>query len=1331
MLRPPQPSPRGRGQEGFTEDMHRKRQRKTGRGRRLAASLALGLTAAAALLTGGARPAAAFGGEDPIKGNPWYHAEFSKEALEANGFSLDARLAIAWHADYVDSYLYNPLWWAPGGVKRFRASLATYDELAKLHFDDLYSSDQVHRMFRHYTSGTVAGLIWAAKNNDVAAAQNILGVSLHAIQDFYSHSNWVDAPERRTRTYFQTPYADRQSLTLFTGAYEHPEHTGIKSHGKYAPMCSILMQPGVSQLMDLASSGFSPLSNSPMVAQYKACKEGKEVQPYVPLTKKKVTLPPGILYQAPAGIALDTSWLAPIAAEERGITDVDPETLFGYAKSNAVAASKQWIGKLDKVMRQAGYGKFWDDLKSTPASMDVRTTQYEDFKRFPYTFLSAGEYPPKQNIAGSYANEEFYLRLTIKTAGTVGAGTDSDIRLQADGRDYLLDYMPRATPVLGINDFEMGDEMVYVAGPFSKMPSSISFKNDSADTGQILESLGRAFAEKWKGIKSTALSVIAGHADKIGTNKQVWFANDLAQIPASGKTFAVPIDGKDEGSYTVHGTIRRTAQSPGNDHQDWAEYEIKFTQLECVRESKWDRGSNSDEPFVMALVNPLPGAAQRFRTEPFSDVDKGETRAMDQTFTVRVPKRYGVISIPLAVFESDDEGKGERDELLKKFADDIEDETDADERGFLTALGTAVAADWKIAALKVDAWSRGGGTVKVGTVFGARNADGTFGLKTVDKWVDGGKTVSLPMDVAGLQDTGVKVTDLITGYGDGETPPPADPVSGQLPVNGDWRPLGSSFAVRLDSVEYGAPKNDRKVEVAVTYKNITSVGKRLTAANLQTFLDPREGSRWPVASSALTLEPGPDGTTRFNYGDLPAGGEIAVRYTFEVGDAAAQRRVNVISLYLKPTKVLNVTVGEEAYTSIQLPQLPAAPPPPADPEPSADAVKDLKRFAGKYKTSEGTVITVRAEGKYLTATGVTEESYNTNYPSQAESWQLGLQPDNKTLEGLWSDRRKAQGQSGYLGRAKLTFSADARSFTGSVQPSSGFAPFTYTGTRLEEGANNGSTGSDNGSNNGTGNPTAGGFSKVDQYFAVRLDSFKRRRPDSVEAVLSVRNVSPRDARVEASSLKVLTQAADAAVQYRFNGNIYAATGDVPMPLPTYPILRPGQEVQIRYVFADVPDSVTRLKQMTVGGYGKSPVTFDLGGYDLTLPKEANGGPAGASMSLKYYDVTLEELKRNAAGEWEAVLTVKNAHASRLGLTASEVTMFLLDGDGVSFRNVGNLYKASVTDDLERVTNTLWMETGDSVRVRLHFPGTKGFTPTRFRLSDRVTKTADLPASVVK
>lgn len=151
-----------------------------------------------------------FGGEDLLAPGDdvenWHHRSLTKKAALQCRFSAEAADTVSWHADYVDSYLYNPLWWVRGGLGRVNASLSTKSELEKLHFDDLFSTDQIAKAWVGYLSGTLAGLAWAHDSGrDVAAAQNIVGASCHAVQDFYSHSTgstWRtgDAPPTSPRT---------------------------------------------------------------------------------------------------------------------------------------------------------------------------------------------------------------------------------------------------------------------------------------------------------------------------------------------------------------------------------------------------------------------------------------------------------------------------------------------------------------------------------------------------------------------------------------------------------------------------------------------------------------------------------------------------------------------------------------------------------------------------------------------------------------------------------------------------------------------------------------------------------------------------------------------------------------------------------------------------------------------------------------------------------------------------------------------------------------------------------------------------------------------------
>jgi len=196
---------------------------------------------------------ALFSGEDLLQNDPWHHEGFSKEACAEVGFSTPSAENVAWHADYVDSYCYNPLWWFNlgdgGGYDRFKASRSISPDLKKVHFDDLNFPQQVITAFYRYINGCLVGLNWAAEVYDepslapgidpIGAAHNLLGVALHAIQDFYSHSNWIDDPSHRDKIFFDVPIRELETTFLYTGYYE--EDLGIKPHGKYSLICLSLV----------------------------------------------------------------------------------------------------------------------------------------------------------------------------------------------------------------------------------------------------------------------------------------------------------------------------------------------------------------------------------------------------------------------------------------------------------------------------------------------------------------------------------------------------------------------------------------------------------------------------------------------------------------------------------------------------------------------------------------------------------------------------------------------------------------------------------------------------------------------------------------------------------------------------------------------------------------------------------------------------------------------------------------------------------------------------------------------------------------------------------
>ena len=472
--------------------------------------------------------AKSYSGEDVLDGLPFHHFDLTFRALAGDaagqapeiifddiGFTRKAAYAIAWHADYIDSYLYSPTWWAEplklqrGNFKtRIKGAFSAYPELLKLHFDDTFTTKGIEDNWRRYGSGTLAGLEWARKEGDLAAAYNILGVSVHAVQDFYSHSNWIDAPERRVKTWLETDPDVRSRYNLYSGSYELPSFSSQHSHGKIALDCSITGSKQIEEVLDTVCTAISPFSNAAFCESHRHCKDGVNTT----LNFGGTALNNTIILNPP-GIGLDSSLLGPIAAHQRGILNssgefnpnqsrnilslsectaasnfgVDCESkeggrnctvparrscttpsdrVFATAKLLALRETQNWITQIKSEFTSLGSKQrdFWADIEAgaSGTSFNSRVKQFEDFAQLPFQFLSVGPYPvannrlgvPKFDNKAGPTGDGYYVRLDIDTENNATSGTDADISVTVlhdrGAEKFILDYMPTNDADAGI-----------------------------------------------------------------------------------------------------------------------------------------------------------------------------------------------------------------------------------------------------------------------------------------------------------------------------------------------------------------------------------------------------------------------------------------------------------------------------------------------------------------------------------------------------------------------------------------------------------------------------------------------------------------------------------------------------------------------------------------------------------------------------------------------------------------------------------------------------------------------------------------------------------------
>ena len=176
-----------------------------------------------------------------------HHADLTYEALQSEGFGPSA-IQVVQVENWLTDYYSGPM----GKVPFLRADLgkltaefaAIEPEVAKLHFDNLQDTEQVRNSWGWLTSNTKAAVQDAARRNDVLHGLALIGLSIHAVQDFYTHSNWVEAINGtsgnvsvlKTAT-FSTDPDSASKLRLWTGSYP-PERTAPpplspQQHGGY------------------------------------------------------------------------------------------------------------------------------------------------------------------------------------------------------------------------------------------------------------------------------------------------------------------------------------------------------------------------------------------------------------------------------------------------------------------------------------------------------------------------------------------------------------------------------------------------------------------------------------------------------------------------------------------------------------------------------------------------------------------------------------------------------------------------------------------------------------------------------------------------------------------------------------------------------------------------------------------------------------------------------------------------------------------------------------------------------------------------------------------
>lgn len=168
------------------------------------------------------------------------HFDLTRSVLNERGFN-DTSIKIAQVENWLTDYYSN----TPTTSKENRAMLE------KLHFDNLFTTSEIQNNWGWLIDNLKAATQKAAKEENTLEMMAIIGIGLHAAQDFYTHSNWVEFYPRfpdgafQTATFLSSPTLPKN---LFTGKY--PAERKIGFDGKEVPFDAKLhgdYQNGINQ----------------------------------------------------------------------------------------------------------------------------------------------------------------------------------------------------------------------------------------------------------------------------------------------------------------------------------------------------------------------------------------------------------------------------------------------------------------------------------------------------------------------------------------------------------------------------------------------------------------------------------------------------------------------------------------------------------------------------------------------------------------------------------------------------------------------------------------------------------------------------------------------------------------------------------------------------------------------------------------------------------------------------------------------------------------------------------------------------------------------------
>lgn len=154
------------------------------------------------------------------------HASLTRQSMLDEGFDIDPLnmgVVMNWLVDYYSSSDIT--------------DNALRHACEQLHFDNLFTTGEVATYWANLAVNTKRACERAARDRDPARIVALIGISLHAVQDFYTHSCWLDyyppSPSGEFQTVSWWDDAEREKKLVYTGGYPNNSlpRGAIEKHG--------------------------------------------------------------------------------------------------------------------------------------------------------------------------------------------------------------------------------------------------------------------------------------------------------------------------------------------------------------------------------------------------------------------------------------------------------------------------------------------------------------------------------------------------------------------------------------------------------------------------------------------------------------------------------------------------------------------------------------------------------------------------------------------------------------------------------------------------------------------------------------------------------------------------------------------------------------------------------------------------------------------------------------------------------------------------------------------------------------------------------------------